>query len=73
MDAGFDRRAMSLRAIGRGKLVAAADRAMHDMHRTAGAGAEFIDLGGRERLRDRRPRQSMRGVVGDAPAPRPPP
>ena len=51
MDAGLDRCAVSLRAIGGRQLIAAADRTVHDMHRAAGAGTEFKDLGSRQRLR----------------------
>ena len=41
MDAGLDGGGVALRAIGRGEFIAAPDRAVHDMHRAAGAGAEL--------------------------------
>ena len=65
MNAGLHRRIEALRAISCHQLIASADRAMYDMDRTAGAGAELIDLGDRERFGDRRPRQAMRRIVGE--------
>ena len=65
MDAGLHRRVEALRAIRRHELIAPADRAMDDMDRTAGAGAELVDLGDGERFGDRRPRQAVRRIVGE--------
>ena len=66
MDAGFDGRGVAFGAVARGELVAASDRAMHDMRRAAGRRAGLVDLGHGEQFRDRRPRQAMRAPVGDS-------
>ena len=65
MDARLDRRRVSLRAIGRRQFIAAADRRMHNVHRTAGAGAKLEHFDIRQRLGDRRSRQAVRAIVGD--------
>ena len=39
---------------------------MHDVYRTAGTGANFENLRVGDRFGDRRPRQAVRAVVGDA-------
>jgi hypothetical protein len=65
MDASLHGRIEALRAIRRHKLIAPADRTMHDVHRTAGASAELVDLGDGERFGDRRPRPAVGGIVGE--------
>ena len=65
VDAGLYRRVEALRAIRRRQLITPADRAVYDMDRTTGAGAKLVDLGDGERFGDRRPRQAMRGIVGE--------
>ncbi|MNL80097.1 hypothetical protein D3C87_2068530 [compost metagenome] len=66
MDAALDRRFVALGAIGGGNLIAAPERAVHHMRRAAGGGTRLVDLVGGEQCRQRRARQPMGAVVGDA-------
>ncbi len=66
VDAGFDGGVEALHAIARAEIIAAGDGAMDDMAGAAGRGRDLVHLGGRQGFADRRARQAMGAIIGDA-------
>ena len=66
MNARLDGGVEALLAIGGAEIVAASDRAMHDVSRASGVGRDLVDFHHRQRLRDAGTRQGVRAIIPDA-------